>query len=430
MELSVKQKQELSLGMSFQLGQAIELLQYSTYDLHQYIKEQELENPLIELKETYQDNFFDAGLKGKASHTSTHLIDEAKSNEQGLREALFEQAKLLCSEDNEQQLLFYLIHNLNDSGYLCLTDKEPFDETTIEKGVHLLQQIGPIGIGARSLKECLLLQITYNHPEETSAKIIIEQYLEFLADRKWNEIARAMQIPLSEVKRAQDFIKTLNPKPCSGLFDYSIEYVKPDIVVEMKEDKLVYYLNEADLPEIHFKNPYTEFGSNKDETTKYISNRYNHFKWLLQSIEQRRLTILKVVEVLIAKQERFFKEGFQSLMPLTLKDIAIEIGMHESTVSRATMNKVIQTPWGAFDLRLLFTSKLEKADGTSVSQMEVKTILETIIEKENKIKPLSDQQISNWFSNEKGITIARRTISKYRDELNIPPASQRKEIIV
>jgi len=430
MELSVKQKQELSLGMSFQLGQAIKLLQYSTYDLYQYIKEQELENPLIELREKLEDNSYDSTTRATASNTSPHLIDEAKSNDPGLRVVLCEQAKLLCSDKNEQRLLFYLIHNLNDNGYLCVTDEDSYDQKTIERGIHLLQQIGPIGIGARNPKECLLLQITYNHPEETIAKAIVEHYLDLLADRKWNEIARVMQITLTEVKRAQDFIKMLNPKPCTGLSDYSIEYVKPDIVVEMQEGKLVYFLNEADLPEIHFSNPYKESASNNDETACYISNRYNHFKWLLQSIEQRRLTIIKIIEVLITKQERFFKEGFQSLKPLTLKDIANVIGMHESTVSRATMNKVIQTPFGAFDLRLLFTSKLEMADGSTISQTEVKTILKTVIEKENKVKPLSDQQISNWFSSEKGISIARRTISKYREELHIPPASRRKEIIV
>jgi RNA polymerase sigma-54 factor len=168
----------------------------------------------------------------------------------------------------------------------------------------------------------------------------------------------------------------------------------------------------------------------KDETSKYINNQFANYKWLLSSIEQRRLTILKIVEVLVEKQESFFRKGFSSLKPLTLKEVASEIEMHESTVSRATMNKVIQTPKGSFDLRKLFTSKLETNDGSLISQTEVKLLLENIIKKENKCKPFSDQQIANHFNDEKGITIARRTISKYREELNIPPARQRKEISV
>ncbi|MFF2755120.1 RNA polymerase factor sigma-54 [Psychrobacillus sp. NPDC058041] len=432
MELILTQKQEQSLVMTFQLKQAIELLQFSTFDLYQYIKEQELQNPLIELEEQPQDFLIPERSHGKTILTgsSQQLIDYAQSSDINMRHNLVEQAKLLFKMEEDQKLVKYLIHNLDDSGFLQLTNYEPFDEATVVRGIHLLQQIGPIGLGARNIRESLLLQITYNYPEEKLAKRLIENHLELLANRKWNDISRCMKISLESVKKTYEFIRTLNPTPCIGISDFSVEYLVPDIVVEIKDDKLIYYLNESYLPEIHFNNQYSDLMNVKDETSKYINNQFANYKWLLSSIEQRRLTILKIVEVLIKKQESFFREGFSSLKPLTLKEVASEIEMHESTVSRATTNKVIQTPKGSFDLRKLFTSKLETNDGNLISQTEVKLLLENIIKKENKCKPFSDQQIANHFNNEKGITIARRTISKYREELNIPPASRRKEISV
>ncbi|TQR19854.1 RNA polymerase factor sigma-54 [Psychrobacillus vulpis] len=427
MELVLKQSQELSLIMTFQLRQAIELLQYSTYDLYQYIKDQELENPLIELKERPLD---EERMRGKTTSTnsSQQLIDFVKSNDIGMREKLFEEAKFLYRDKRDLKLLNYLIHNLDDSGYLQLKEYEPFDNTDIERGIHLLQQIGPIGIGSRNLKECLLLQVNYDYPDEKLAKNLIENHLDLLANRKWNEIARCMKISLAKVKELYDFIQTLHPKPWFGITDSSIEYLNPDIIVEYKDGNLVYFLNESYLPDIHFNSKYSNLLKEKDETSKYINNQFTNYKWLLSSIEQRRITILKIVEVLVAKQELFFREG--SLKPLTLKEVAAEIDLHESTVSRATMNKVIQTPRGTFDLRMLFTSKLETVDGNSISQSEVKELLQSFIEKENKYKPLSDQKIADYFNKEKGITISRRTISKYREELNIPASSLRKEISV
>lgn len=260
------------------------------------------------------------------------------------------------------------------------------------------------------------------------AKTLIENHLDLLANRKWNDIARCMRISLASVKETYDFIQTLNPNPCSDISDFSVEYLSPDIIVEYKDGNLVYYLNESYLPEIHFNNQYSNLLNLEDETSKYISNQFTSYKWLLNSIEQRRITILKIVEVLLKKQEKFFIEGVRSIKPLTLKEVATEIDMHESTVSRATMNKVIQTPRGSIDIRKLFTSKLETIDGNSISQTEVKDLLEKIIKKENKCKPLSDQKIADYFNTEKGVTISRRTISKYREELNIPSSNLRKEI--
>ncbi|KOS66262.1 RNA polymerase factor sigma-54 [Lysinibacillus contaminans] len=435
MDLIIDQRQKLNLRMTSELRQAITLLQYSTYELYQYIKDQEMENPLINLKEQENDPLYVGKPNSQLSSNSPSRMtsDLLTSNDRGMRIKLYEQAVLLFKDSQDQKLIRYLIDNLDDNGYLNVNEHEPFlydeyAENDIDRGIQLLQHVGPLGIGARSLKECLLLQIPNDFPKVELAEYLIQNHLDLLANRKWDQIATHLKMPLDTVKEIHDFILTLNPRPCSQISDFSIEYVNPDIIVERKETGLSFYLNDSYLPSIHFNNEYSSFLKNKDEMSKYITTQYNNYQWLISSIEQRRQTILKIVKVIIEKQENFFKAGFTALNPLTLKEVSKEIGMHESTVSRATMNKIIQTPKGTFDLRVFFPSKLDTVDGNSISQTKVKRLLETFIAQENKLKPLSDQKIASYFKNEKGITISRRTISKYREELKIPSSSRRKEI--
>ncbi|NYF25654.1 RNA polymerase factor sigma-54 [Sporosarcina sp. JAI121] len=437
MELGLQQRQELNLLMTFELRQAIELLQYSTYELEQYIRDQELENPLIKLKEKEEKPVHEERLHRQSSSfgSSEMPMDVVRSNDINMRDELLEQAKFMYPDDHTQKLIKYLLYNLDDNGYLQISDNHSngylaFADDDIEKGIHLLQQLGPIGIGARDLKECLLLQITYNYPEKKLAACLVEHHLNLIADRKWKEIASKMNINMNEVKDLFDFIQTLNPRPCSLISDCSTEYLTPDIIVEWKDDEFTFHLNDGYLPAIQMNKDYSQYLNAKNDASKYINTQYKNYQWLLSSIEQRRNTIIKIVHVLLEKQADFFKNGFRSLKPLTLKEVADEIDMHESTVSRATTNKVIQTPFGTFDLRLLFTSKLDTSDGNSISQTKVKKLLENFIAQENKFKPYSDQKIAEYFNTEKGITISRRTISKYREELRIPPSSKRKDIQV
>ncbi|WP_186669738.1 RNA polymerase factor sigma-54 [Sporosarcina sp. BP05] len=434
MALVLQQRQEQSLLMTLELRQAIELLQYSTYELEQFIRQQELENPLIELKEknTYEERLN----QRSSSFGSSEMPDDLfPCTDRNMRDTLFEDAKFLYPDEHTQKLLNYLIYNLDDNGYLRVLDRDSafyleFDEDAINKGILLLQQVGPVGIGARNLKECLLLQITFIYPDNRLAAHLIEHHLNLLADHKWNEIALQMNIEMKVVKNLYDFIQTLNPRPCLFISNSSTEYLTPDIIVESKDDKLVFHLNDGYLPTIQITANYSQQLQSKSDVSKYIQTQYKNVQWLLSSIEQRRNTIIKIVQVLLEKQQSFFIDGFPSLKPLTLKEVADEIEMHESTVSRATSNKIIQTAFGSFELRLLFTSKLESADGTSISQTAVKTLLENFVAQENKFKPYSDQKIAEYFNSEKGITISRRTISKYREELNIPSSSKRKDIQV
>lgn len=434
MELVLQQKQQLNLLMTTELRQAIELLQYSAYELEQYIRQQELENPLIELKEKAEHNLSEAGTyyRPTSSGHSDVPLEAIPGHNLNMRDELFEQAKFIYTDEKTQRLLGYLIYNLDDNGYLCSLDADEVQLSgqEIEKGIHLLQEVGPLGIGARNLKECLLLQIMHTSPRNELAESLVNNHLDLIAERKWNEIATQMKISMSEVKEIHDFIQTLNPRPCAFVSDFSTKYVTPDIIVELKDGELSFQLNDGYLPTIQLNNDYASFLETKGEASKYINSQYNSYQWLLSSIEQRRNTIIKIVQALLTKQENFFKNGFLFLKPLTMKEVADEIEMHESTVSRATKNKVIQTPFGSFELRLLFTSKIGAVEGDSVSQTKVKTLLQTFIAEENKHKPYSDQKIADYFKDEKGISISRRTITKYRKELNIPPSSQRKEIQV
>ncbi len=433
MELVLQQKQQLNLLMTTELRQAIELLQYSTYELEQYIRQQELENPLIELQEKVTDNTYEerTQYRSTSSGHSDMPLEAIANNRLNMRDELFEQVKFIYADGQVQKLLGYLIYNLDDNGYLTLDENEVlFNEQEIERGIHLLQEVGPLGIGARDLRECLLLQIIHTSPRNELAESLVTSHLHLMAERKWEDLALQMDISMAQVKELHDFIQTLNPRPCVFISDFSTKYVTPDIIVELKNDELVFQLNDGYLPTIQLNNDYASFFHTKDEVSKYVNTHYNNYQWLLSSIEQRRNTIIKIVKVLLTRQESFFKNGFLSLKPLTMKEVADEIEMHESTVSRATKNKVIQTSFGSFDLRLLFTSKIDGVEGDSVSQTKVKTLLQTFIAEENKSKPYSDQKIADYFKNEKGISISRRTITKYRKELNILPSSQRKEIQV
>ncbi|WP_419961810.1 RNA polymerase factor sigma-54 [Psychrobacillus sp. BM2] len=434
MDIILKQNQELSLLMTPELRQAIELLQYSNYELYQFINEQEIDNPLLKLEDQNNDYVFEKKTKNKGNSTKSNYMDSIKIKNPNLKDNLIEQVRFLTLDKRLHKLVEYLIYNLDDNGYLILSsdlfiEAEAFTDDEINEGIQIIRKIGPLGIGARNLQECLLLQITTDFPDQKIANELIQNHLELLANRKWGDIALIMGITLPKLKEVHEYILTLNPRPCSSISNFETEYINPDIIVKVKKMEISYYLNDGYLPTIHFNHDYAKsLNNNEGEIASYISSQYKSYQWLVNGIEQRRKTILKIVAVIIEKQKKFFTDGFLSLIPLTLKEIAHEIGMHESTISRATANKIIQTPKGTFELRKFFSSKIETSNGDSISQIKVKNLLKSLIKNENKFNPLSDQEITNYFITDQGINISRRTISKYRSELNIPSSNKRKEI--
>ena len=435
MELVLQQKQKLNLVMTMELRQAIAILQYSTVELYEYLQQQELENPLIELTEGKETHFDNGNIPvKKIGGDSKNPIDFLPDEKTDEREKLLEQLVWLDISDKERALLHYLVFNLDENGYLLQREEDisselGLDIEDVKIGVEKLQGFEPAGIGARNLAECLYLQIKAYYPDDHVTGLIIKAHLEQLAEKKWQEIAKSLNIELAEVKSSFERIRSLNPKPCR-LEKKAIEYVTPDIIVEKKAGKLEVYLNDKYLPKVEFNRSYSALSDGEKDLNKYIKDKYKSYQMLMSSLEQRRNTILKVTETIINKQKSFFTEGFSGLNPLTLKEIANEIDMHESTVSRATMNKFIQTPKGTFEFRIFFTSKLNTDNGESTSQTKVKLLMEKYIQNENKYKPYSDQKIADYFKEKKGITISRRTVAKYREELNIPSSSKRKEVKV
>ncbi|UOQ94610.1 RNA polymerase factor sigma-54 [Halobacillus shinanisalinarum] len=435
MKLELLQKQKMV--MTPDLNQAITMLQYSTVEMEQFIQEQAMENPLIELEENNHEISFkeDVPISKSQSNFSSHHsevnpLDYLKSEEKGMWEHLLQQAQFLDIEETERTILRYLILNLDENGYLPLSTLEisqllNVPEQEAISAIDLLQQLEPAGVGARGLKECLLLQLRTYHPNERMTEQVITDYLELVANNKWKEIASCFKISLEEVKSIVTLIQSLDPKPCADIYHVPVRYQVPDIIIEKVKDKYTISLNDKFTPTINMNKQYTSYLGQNNETSHYLKKHYQKYLWLVNSIEQRRATILKITEVMVDKQIDFLNNGTASLKPLTLKDVAEEIDVHESTVSRATKNKVIQTPKGTFELRMFFSSKLGK-DEIGTSTAKVKALLKQLVKNENKRKPLSDQKISAYFSDQEGVKVSRRTISKYREELNILSSSKRK----
>lgn len=435
MELVLQQKQTLQLAMTPELQQAISLLQYSTYELYQFIHDQYHENPLIELVE-YEQNH--------SSHTSSkqvnyqgedapHPIDFLTNGEKNMYENLLEQAKWLEINDEERKVLEYLILNLDDQAYLPVETDEVATQLSIptsevEKGIQHLQRLEPVGVGARDVAECLALQLKYYYPDEQLIATVVQNHLDLLARKKWSELAKIYDLTTNDLKNMYDLIYSLDPQPNQSLKTHQADYIHPDIIIKEQGGQFEIYLNDSYVPEIHFNREYLPLMNKKDDLSGYLQNHFKQYQWLMNSIEQRRTTILKITEVVVRKQHAFFQKGFSALQPLTLDEVAQEIGMHESTVSRATTNKYIQTPKGTFDMRKLFSSKMNRNNGTVTSQTKVKWLLKELIEKENKEKPLSDQKIADYFGTEQQIKISRRTVAKYREEMHIESSRQRKEL--
>lgn len=424
--MSLQQKQELSLRMTTELRQAIELLQLSTYDLELYIREKELENPVIEIQEAKRTDSFQEHQSLNYSRQETDSTEWAKQQEVSMRDQMLRQVEVDFKDPKTKQLLKTLIHSLDDNGYLCA---EMHAVENVDKGIELLQQIGPPGIGSRTLQECLLLQVRSCEACPELMETFISEYLPYVAERKWQQIANGMNSTLAHVNELHEFLLTLHPRPCPELGHSETEFMMPDVIVEEKHGKLSFHLNDRDLPKIGLRKEYVSSLKGTSDLSSYLRDYHKQAQWLLTSIEQRRNTIIRIVTDLLEKQDAFFREGRKALQPMTMKEVADRIDMHESTISRTVSNKVIQTPAGTFEMRSLFTSKLAAQDGDSVSQSAVKASIQSLIAKEDKRKPLSDQKIVDLLLKEQGITISRRTVSKYREALHILSSSKRKSIL-
>jgi RNA polymerase sigma-54 factor len=485
MALELRQQLKLTqqLVMTPQLQQAIKLLQLSRLELSETLQQEIEQNPMLEedisagdstheslqdlppgespealaaekttevslegdggLKEIdwsdYENEYESSGsFKAKAGDELPSRLD-ILVKKTGLEDHLVWQLKFNDLTERELEVGQFIIGNLSRDGFLEVDDEDIAAQTeatpeSVQKMLALIQDMDPPGVAARGIKECLLLQLSHLKLSESAAGEIVRNQLKLLETKNYAAIVKATRYSLKEVLAAVDVITALNPHPGRAFSNEEPHYIIPDVYVYKMDGEYVIMLNDDGLPRLRISNFYKDILKEKNdtpgvksETKLYIQDKMKSAMWLIKSIQQRQRTIYKVVESLIKFQLEFFEKGSSQLRPLILRDVADDIGMHESTISRVTTNKYVHTPQGIYELKYFFNSSIERTDGEDAMASEsVKVRMRQIIQGENPEKPLSDMAITKFFEGS-SIKIARRTIAKYREQLGILPSKYRKK---
>ena len=465
MKLALKTTQRLV--MTAMLQQAIKLLPLSRLELVQKVHQEMLENPFLEDAAAQEENGLDMAEEGLAQDTEEEApreldldwevylqdsgeapsfpIDQGRElpsleatlkNETSLTDYLMWQLSLTLHNEIDREIGAYLIGNIDENGYLqCPLEEVGTIFTVASERVSdvlaVIHSFDPAGIGARDLRECLLLQLEHVGMRDSLSGKIIQTYLERLDERHFHRMAKDLGASLEEVIAAVKLIRELDPKPGDRYSVNRVEYIVPDIVVIKMGDDYQVALNDDGMPKLQINSLYQGIlrrgDSVQGDIREYLEEKFRSAVWLMKSIEQRRQTMLKVSTSLCKFQREFLDRGLPGMKPLVLRDVADDIGMHESTVSRVTTNKYIHTPQGVFELKFFFHSGLDSFDGNTMSSVSVKEIIRQAVVAEDTHKPLTDQQLVTLLK-QNGIKIARRTVAKYRQELHIPPASRRKRL--
>ncbi|PTM56619.1 RNA polymerase factor sigma-54 [Desmospora activa] len=436
------QDQRMKLAMTPELRQAIQVLQYSATELVQFLQEQALENPVLEVEGGGGEEILawtDYWRSGTVSRAPIRRDDEdrqweAPAREETLAEGLESQLRLMNVDQQTERIVSYLIGNLDEHGYLgldavqiCKRFNVGIDQFQACLGV--LQSMDPAGVGARSLSECLRLQLLRKPDPDPIALTITENHLQDIAAGRHRQVAKVIGCDLVSVQQAADCIKTLDPRPGLAFGGVDSHYIRPDVIVEAVNGSYRVTVNEGGMPRLGINTHYEHFLRRQDEEAQqalpYIKRQWQAALWLVKSVEQRRQTLRRVAQTIVDEQQEFFNHGISRLKPLTLRQIADFLGLHESTVSRATQQKYMQTPRGLLPFRYFFPSGVSTAQGTNVSAQSVKDNIARMIERERKIQPFSDQQIADVLQGE-GVRISRRTVAKYREELGFPSSQVRR----
>jgi RNA polymerase sigma-54 factor len=466
MKLSQRLLQTQRLVMTPKLQQALKLLQVPTIELQQILKQEILQNPMLEEVDELQDDeaedvqeepetasdgdqqgtedidwdeYFRSGFEqgfGRMEETPEDFYEKVPVARQSFSDQLMTQLRLVSDDPTTLAIGEYIIGSLANSGYLTCELEEiagtfRVDVSEVERVLKIIQTFDPPGVGARNLQECLLIQLEAKSLRDSLAYRIVQGHFEEFKQRKYAEISRKLKASVREVQEQALVIGALDPKPGLEILTDEPRYVTPDLIVEKVEERYIVYLNDRNVPRLRISNAYRHElnrvdGADGKETRDFIQSRLASARWLIQTIEQRRRTMVKVMEAIVEEQKDFFEKGTAFLRPLTLQQVASKIGMHESTVSRVTTNKYVQTPRGVFELKFFFSSALSTDDGGEISAKAAKSKIRKIIQEENPHKPYSDQKIADILKAE-GLNIARRTVAKYREQLGINPARMRKQ---
>ncbi len=446
------------LVMTPQLCQAITILQLSAQDLSELVQQELLDNPVldqIESKEKeslsplpqeaqptstpdyfdWADYFSEGGSRGLYSRNDAAEPEtrEVAAGGMPLHEYLELQLDFANLTDREKSAGCYLIGCIDDNGYLTCTVDDvavavdlPTD--TVEKVLLQIQGFDPAGVGARNLSECLQIQLRQRNVKDPLVECLVDEYLEAAASGRYAWIAGKIGITTEEVRKAMQLIRTLNPKPGSAISTASpCSYVVPDITVRKVDGEYLILINDSQVPGLRVNPYYKKMAHDSDgDARKFIEGRIGSALWLIRSIEQRRQTLYKVMQTIIELQPNFFEAGARHLLPMTMKQVADRVGVHESTVSRATANKYVATPHGLFSLRSFFSAGVSAVDGGTMSATRVKREIRELIMAEDSTRPLSDQALTELLTKQ-GIAVSRRTVAKYREEQEILPSCRRKK---
>jgi RNA polymerase sigma-54 factor len=436
------QEQSQRLVMTPELRQAITVLQFSSLELLEYLEGEMAANPVLESEPTIDWAELARQQRERAPERQAFAEsrDDADLPEPGVRQPvsltdhLRAQLRLLPLDAEERRIGDYLIGNLDPNGYLTISLREAAErlcvpEARVERALRHVQSLEPTGVGARSLSECLRLQLAERECVPPAIYDLIDHHLEEVAQGRLKSVAQALGVTPGEVQGMVDLLKTLAPKPGSCYSTDTPAYIIPDVLIEKVGGDYVVLVNDKAVPRLRISDLYQSLLQSSDEESKeareYITGKLNGALWLIRALEQRRQTIFKVTTAIVELQRGFFDKGIRGLKPLTLRQVAEKIGLHESTVSRATTGKYAQTPRGVFELKYFFTSGVQTMSGEGASAESIKAQIRELIAQEDPKKPLSDQKIADLLQ-KKGIEIARRTVAKYREEDNIPSSTQRK----
>ena len=478
MALELRQQLKLTqqLIMTPQLQMAIKLLQLSRLEMLDTIRQELEENPALE---EVQDNSPDENVgeqsenfETESSHTEEVTIKEKIQDDidwsvylgeyntpgrvsyetedkdsprfeafiapkQSLRDHLLWQFLMIKPSGKEETIASAIVGSLNKDGFLCCSVEEvaAMSNAAVEEVEYVLakmQSFDPIGVCARDLKECLLIQAEHFGFKDTIVSDIINNHLRDLEKKNYKGICKALKISIGEVIAAVNVIKGFEPKPGRQFSEETPQYINPDIYVHKWENEFVVMLNDDGMPKLRvnsfYKNTISRGKKISGEAEDYIQDKIRSAAWLIKSIHQRQKTIYKVMQSILGFQREFFEKGIAYLKPMVLRDVAQDIGMHESTISRVTTNKYAFTPQGIFELKYFFNSSIKTSQGGDIASASVQEKIRQIIQNEDPKKPYSDDKISQLLKEEHQIHIARRTVAKYREMLKVLPSNKRKQI--
>ena len=464
-DLTIEQSQKLT--MTPELIQAIQILQFNSQELETFVQDELMQNPVLEYDSTAEErreqevSKSESMDKKEAEEADFDLREKVKeaeyddisyrqwehrkendeptfeqfvSKEETLEDYLLLQLTFSKLKGNDIKIGRYMVESIDENGYLTVELSQvgktfKVSEAHVEKILDVIQTFEPAGVGARTLEECLIIQLASKGLLEDSVEYIILHHLADIGDNKLGKVSKETGLTVAQVQMITDLIRTLEPKPgrrfSSG---ESVKYVVPDVIVEKVDGEYQIVTNETTIPRLMVSSYYMSLAKRATEDaelSKYLNEKYNSALWLIKSIEQRRQTIYNVVAAVVEHQKEFLDKGPKYLKTLTLKQVAEALNIHESTVSRSINGKYMQTPRGVFEIKYFFSSGVTGGSGEGMSSNSIKTFIKEIVESEDPKKPYSDQEMVEILSR-KGIEISRRTVAKYREGMNILSSSKRR----